>query len=99
MRDITSLRNHLFDALERVAQASSEELEQEINKAASIVQLSEAVIKSAEVENQFLSITRGLGSGFIPLVKGNKSLLEIVKEQADEHQKTPYKDYLATDAK
>jgi len=81
MKDITSLRNHLFDALNRLAEASSEELESEIMRSSSIVQVSEAIIKTAEVENNFIAITKAIGSGFIPILNDKKSLFEIVKEQ------------------
>lgn len=85
MKDIVSLRNHLFDALNRIAEATEDQVDIEINKAASIVQVSEAIIRTAEVENEFIALTKAVGSGFIPVVNNGKSLLQIVKEQ----QETP----------
>lgn len=87
MKDIVSLRNHLFDALNRIADATEVQLDIEINKAAAIVQISETIIKTAEVENQFIAITKGFGSGFIPVAKEKQSLLEIVKKQIDNPEK------------
>lgn len=88
MKDIVSLRNHLFETLNRLADASTEELEHEITKAAAIVQVSEAIIKSAEVENQFIAITKSHGSGFVPVVLNGKSISLIgkIKEAADEEK-------------
>lgn len=86
MKDIVSLRNHLFDALNRLADASSEELESEINKAAAIVQVSETIIKTAEVENQFIAITKTFGSGFVPVINERASLLKLVAEKTKEEK-------------
>lgn len=86
-KDITSLRNHLFDTLNRLAEASTEELDAEINRASSIVQVSESIIKTAEVENQFIAITKALGSGFIPVISDRKSVLEIVKARLEDEKK------------
>lgn len=88
MKDITSLRNHLFDALNRLADATPEELESEVTRAASIVQVSESIIKTAEVENTFIAITKGFGSGFIPIVSDTPSLLQIVNNK-DSKKKEP----------
>lgn len=92
MKDIVSLRNHLFDALNRLADATPEELESEVNKAAAIVQVSETIIKTAEVENQFIAITKTFGSGFVPVVNEKASLLKIVSAKAKEEQKEEGKD-------
>lgn len=84
MKDIVSLRNHLFDQLNRLAEASGEELEKEVQRAASVVQVSETIIKTAEVENQFIAITKSLGSGFVPVVNSSKpvSLIKQIEEAA-----------------
>lgn len=87
MKDIVSLRNHLFDALNRLADASEDELEGEINKAAAIVQVSETIIKTAEVENQFIAITKTFGSGFVPVINDRPSLLQLVKTKTEEEEK------------
>lgn len=85
-KNITSLRNHLFDALNRLAEATQEDIDLEVNKSIHIVNIAEAVIKTAEVENQFLAITKGTGSGFIPLIQnekpnGNIKVLEDTEEE------------------
>lgn len=82
MKDIVSLRNHLFDALNRIADATEDQIDVEINKAAAIVQVSETIIKTAEVENQFIAITKSIGSGFVPVVNNGqpKSLIAHIEE-------------------
>jgi hypothetical protein len=87
MKDITSLRNHLFDALNRLADASPDDLEHEIEKASSMVQVAETIIKTAEVENQFIAITKGFGSGFIPVLKEQPSVFQLIKGKAEEMKK------------
>lgn len=84
MKDIVSLRNHLFEQLNRLADATPEEIESEVTRAASIVQVSESIIKTAEVENQFIAITKSLGSGFVPVVNSGqpKSLIKQIEEAA-----------------
>lgn len=84
MKNITSLRNHLFDALNRLAEADEVQLDIEINKAASIVQIAETIIKTAEVENQFIAITKGTGSGFIPLIDSDIKLPKIENKPTQE---------------
>lgn len=70
MKNITDLRENLFDAIDRLSEATTmEDIELEITKAASIVQVAETLIKSADVENRFLSITKSAGSGFIDNVE------------------------------
>lgn len=86
MKDIVSLRNHLFDALNRLADATDDELETEVQKSAAIVQVSETIIKTAEVENQFIAITKGYGSGFIPVVNDKPTLIDILKRKTDESE-------------
>lgn len=85
MKDIVSLRNHLFDQLNRLAEASAKDLETETTRAASIVQVSESIIKSAEVENQFIAITKSHGSGFVPVVTNGKakSLISHIEDAAN----------------
>lgn len=90
MKDIVSLRNHLFEQLNRLADASSEELDAEVSRAASIVQVSESIIKTAEVENTFIAITKSLGSGFVPVISHNqpKSLIKQIEEAAKQTRPT-----------
>lgn len=84
MKDIVSLRNHLFDALNRIADADEVQLAIEIQKASAIVQVSETIIKTAEVENQFIAITKQHGSGFIPVLNEKPTLMQLFKIQSDE---------------
>jgi len=79
MKDIVSLRNHLFEQLNRLADASKDDLDLEVNRAASIVQVSESIIKTAEVENSFIAITKTIGSGFVPVV-GNGKPFPLIKQ-------------------
>jgi hypothetical protein len=69
-----------------LADATPEELDAEVQRAASIVQVSESIIKSAEVENSFLAITKAFGSGFIPVVNDKKTLIELVSVQLKEKE-------------
>ena len=71
-KNITSLRNHLFDALNRLAEATEQDIDLEVNKSVHIVNVAQVIIKTAEVENQFIAITKGVGSGFIPLLDSDK---------------------------
>lgn len=87
MKNITSLRSHLFDQLNRLAEAKGEELEQEITKASSVVQVAESIIKTAEVENQFIAITRGTGSGFIPLIESGQEKFTHLPPAKDKAQR------------
>lgn len=65
MKNIITLREHLFQAIERLANADQDELGHEIDKACSIVTVAETIIKSAETEVKFISITNSEGSGFL----------------------------------
>jgi hypothetical protein len=90
MKDIVSLRNHLFDQLNRLAEAhDKDEVDLEIAKASSIVQVSETIIKTAQVENEFIAITKAHGSGFIPVLNKQPSLLELAgKKLTDKKPET-----------
>ncbi len=90
-KNITSLRNHLFDALNRLADATQEDIELETTKSIHIVSVAEAIIKTAEVENQFVALTKGVGSGFIPLIEtsGQKQLNISTPKEDEEETYTP----------
>lgn len=87
-KNITSLRNHLFEALNRLADATQEDIDLEVNKSIHIVNIAEAVIKTAQVENQFIAITKGVGSGFIPLLGSDNTGkgLKLPEETEEEYQ-------------
>jgi hypothetical protein len=55
--------------LGRIVDATEDQVEIEMSKASSIVQVAEIMIRTAEVENSFIALTKGNGSGFIPTVK------------------------------
>jgi hypothetical protein len=88
-KNITSLRNHLFDALNRLADATEQDIDLEVNKSIHIVNIAEAVIKTAEVENQFLLITKGIGSGFIPLITSEDSGKLLLPSDKSEEEYKP----------
>ena len=90
-KNITSLRSHLFDALNRLAEASCEDdLKREIEKSTSIVHVADAIIRTAQVENQFIQLTNGIGSGFIPLLNNDEQskkpheLVQGIKDRNEE---------------
>jgi len=64
---ISDLRDHLFIQLERLSEANVDiELVHETNRATAMIQVSAAIVSTVAVENEFLRITQGDGSGFIP---------------------------------
>ena len=61
---IDDLRNHLFAALEQLA---DDEKPMDIARAQAIANVAKVVIESAKVEVAFLKVTGGVeGSGFMP---------------------------------
>lgn len=62
---ISDLRDHLFEALERLKDPDSD-LEKEIQKAKAIREVGSVIIESAKVEVDFLNAVGGQGTGFIP---------------------------------
>lgn len=85
MKNITTLRNHLFDQMERLAQANTkEEIQQEVDKAKEVVSLSDAILRTAQVEASVMSSVKTLNSAFIPDV-----LQEIMTKQIEDKDK-PY---------
>lgn len=82
MQDIVQLRSHLFDALNRLAEADGEAvLEIEMSKSAAIVQVAETLIRTAEVENKFIAISNSCGSGFIPAAGGVKTKAKAIENK------------------
>jgi hypothetical protein len=71
--NITTLRQHLFDALERISNASTIEAQQlEAEKACSLVQISEAILETVKVEANLIQNMKQSGSGFILIEKEEK---------------------------
>lgn len=64
-RDIQALRKQLFDSLERLGSKVIDP--NEIERAKAIAETAQTIINSAKVEVEFLKVTGGQGSGFIPL--------------------------------
>lgn len=87
MKNITSLRNHLFDALNRLADATENDIELQMQKSTHIVIIAEAIVKTCEVENTFLNITKGVGSGFIPFLADNNNAKNILITDEDQSHK------------
>jgi len=60
---ISTLRDHLFDTLK---QLRDKETPMDIDRAKAVCAVSEQIIDSARVENEFVKLTGAAGSGFIP---------------------------------
>jgi hypothetical protein len=59
---IEDLRNHLFETIEMLKDGDID-----IEKAKTIADLSQVIVNSAKVENDFLKIVESNGSGFFPI--------------------------------
>lgn len=78
MPNINSLRKHLFDALERLSsERDADVLEFEINRSASLVQVADAIIRTVEVENRFIAITKLTGSGFVSDAPDDSEMFDV----------------------
>ena len=58
--DINTLRDHLFDTLEKLSQRKISE-----DEAKAISQVAQVIINSAKVEVDYIRATEGTGTGFI----------------------------------
>lgn len=64
---MVDVRNHLIAQLERLGDASPEQLQQEIDRAKALSQLGAVLIESAKTEVQFLNQVDGaVPTGFLP---------------------------------
>lgn len=82
MKTISHLRAHLFDQLERIAQANSkEEVELEVKKATSVVELSQALMQTATVEAAVIKEVKTLNSAFIPDLMQEVTIKQIEREK------------------
>jgi hypothetical protein len=61
--DITEVREHLFSALRGL---TDKDAPMEIERAKAVADVAQTIINSAKVEVDFLKISGGNGSGFIP---------------------------------
>lgn len=62
---ISDLRDHLFEALERLKDPELD-LEKEVTRAKAIREVGAVLIESAKVEVDFINAVGGDGTGFIP---------------------------------
>ncbi len=60
---IEHLRNHLFETIEAL---KDKEAPMDITRARAISDVAQTIINSAKVECEFLALTGGQGTGFIP---------------------------------
>jgi len=65
---ISDLRDHLFEALERLKDPELN-LDQEVTRAKAIREVGAVLIESAKVEVDFINAVGGDGTGFIPQEK------------------------------
>lgn len=68
---IEDLRNHLFAQLEKLGDESCD-LDKEIQRAASMCQIAEALIETGKAETEFLKVTNSgqdSSTGFFPIAK------------------------------
>lgn len=65
---IDDLRNHLFAQLERLEdeEITDADLEKEVRRAKSMTSVANTIIESAKIEFDYLKLTGGEGSTFIP---------------------------------
>jgi hypothetical protein len=73
---IEDLRNILFDQLAKVQESELDALDDEIKRSASMLLIATTIVDSARAENEFLSVVKGTGSGFIPVNGDTKKLPE-----------------------
>ena len=94
-----TLSEHLFDTLERLSDATPETIQLEIDKAASIVAVSENILNVAQTKINIINATNGTGEGFGEIIEQQKLLTndeeedfteEIIEEELDEHKITNY---------
>ena len=66
---IEDLRNHLFLSLEKLSEASKEDLAMELERSKAISEVAKVVIDSAKVEVDFIKAIGGTANGtrFIPV--------------------------------
>ena len=70
-QDIQELRKQLFASLNRLSTTGKIDAA-EIERAKMIADTAQVIINSAKVENDFVKIAGGKGSGFIPLMPPEK---------------------------
>jgi hypothetical protein len=73
-QNINALREILFRQLKRLEEAGEYDIDMEFKKAEAIVHVSDNIIRSAQVENEFIRLTQSKGSGFIPATEKNEEI-------------------------
>jgi hypothetical protein len=81
MKDISTLRDHLFDQIARLTESDGEQLKVEIQRASSIIQVSEEILKTAKTEADIIQQVRKLGSDFIPFKDQTQGLKVLPHEE------------------
>jgi predicted RNase H-related nuclease YkuK (DUF458 family) len=84
MNNITTLRTHLFDQLQRLRNSTGDELKSEIEKSKAIISVSSEILNSAKVEADIIKSVKELSSGFVPDVVGH------IENNQLERKETPY---------
>lgn len=84
MNNITTLRNHLFEQLDRLRKSNGDDLKEEIDKSKAIIEVSSEILRTANVEADIIKSVKELASGFVPDAIGH-----IVNKQIEEKEK-PY---------
>lgn len=79
MRDIDTLRNHLFDTLEALRNANNP---MDLDRAQRIADVARVIVDSAKAENDYLRITGKTGSGFVPEQPAMPNTPRLVKGRA-----------------
>ena len=108
MNNLTTLRDHLFRQLERIEDADEVQLNIEMNKAAVLVQISDALLRTAELENQFIIANKSEGTGFItgpkksvelpPPTEYNADNIRVRKKEIFKHDEDPEFEPINNDA-
>lgn len=85
MNNITTLRNHLFEQLDRLKKSNGDDLKEEIEKSKAIIEVSSEILKSANTEAEIMKSVKELASGFVPDTIGH-----VINKQIEDSEK-PYK--------
>ncbi len=67
-KQISDLRKHLFDQMERLNDPTAE-LDKELKKANAFVAIGKVIVDSAVAEINYMKLNKGGGTGFIPASK------------------------------
>lgn len=83
MKTITYLRDCLFEQLEKLKNSDGqEEAETEIKKSECFIRISDAIIRTVEIEVKVIEAVKELNTGFIPS-DSSATMKEIEQNQKD----------------